>query len=246
MKASILILGATSAIAKGCAHSFAKLGYPLYLAGRNEKELDRMAADIKIRWQVPVICGYLDACDFESHEPFFNRVITEMPGLHGVLLAFGYMGDNQKAAENFEEAKMVIDINYTAACSILTPIAKFLEKKRNGWIIAISSPAGDRGRQSNYVYGSSKAGLDCYLAGLRNRLYSSGISVITIKPGFVDTSMTFGKKGIFLVADPNEIGEKITHTINGWRDTVYLPGFWRYILWVVCLIPEFIFKRLKI
>lgn len=246
MKTPILILGATSSIGRATALCLAAQGYPLFLAGRNEEELERIAADIRIRYGVVVKVGFFDALAYESHALFFQRVIAEMRDLEGVLLAFGSLGDATKAATNFAAAKELIDVNYSAACSILIQVADYFSVKKKGFIIAISSIAGDRGRQSNYVYGSTKAALSTFLEGLRNRLHPLGVRVITIKPGFVDTPMTYGKPGMFLVATPQEVAEGIVRALHGSADVVYLPRFWRLVAWTMKFIPECLFKRLKL
>jgi len=246
MTNAVLILGATSTIAKACAQGFAKKGFNLFLAGREEPELIRMAADIKIRFSVDVRYGVFDAENYASHGQFLENVIRQMNGLTGALLAFGYLGEPKKAIYDFEQAQKIININFTGACSILNLCANYFAKQNHGFIVAISSVAGDRGRQSNYLYGSAKAGLNVYLEGLRNRLHQHKVRVITIKPGFVDTKMTFGLPGMFLVASPQTIGEKIVHSLDHSKDTVYLPWFWRYIMLIIKSIPEFIFKRLKL
>jgi decaprenylphospho-beta-D-erythro-pentofuranosid-2-ulose 2-reductase len=246
MNPAILILGASSSIARSSAFAFASKGYSLYLAGRDLLDLERIAADIKVRYGVEAYYGYFDAEDFDSHEKFVQKVVSEMPRLHGVLLAFGTYQDQRKAAVDFKYAHKIIDINYTGACSILTWCGNYLGAKGTGFIIAISSVAGDRGRQSNYIYGSAKGGLTLFLQGLRNRLFHAGVRVITIKPGFVDTAMTFGVPKMFLVASPKDIGEKIAASINKKRDVIYLPWFWRFIMDIIKLIPERLFKRLKL
>jgi short-subunit dehydrogenase len=121
-----------------------------------------------------------------------------------------------------------------------------LERQESGFIVGISSVAGDRGRQSNYVYGSAKSGLTAFLQGLRNRLYPSGVHVMTVKPGFVDTAMTFGLPGLFLVANPQDVGEKLAASAEKGKDEVYIPGFWRYIMAIIKSIPERLFKTLKL
>lgn len=246
MKSGVLILGATSAIARASAQSFAVKGYPLYLAGRDVQELERIASDLKVRFQVDAKYGYFNAEEFAEHGSFFDDVVSEMGELEGVLLAFGDLGDQKKAISEFSAAKEIIDRNFTGACSILTYCANYLGNLGKGFIIGISSVAGDRGRQSNYVYGAAKGALNLFLQGLRNRLFQSGVRVITIKPGFVDTAMTFGLKGMFLVADPKKVGEKIVASLDHSGDVRYIPWFWRYIMLIIKSIPEFIFKRLKL
>lgn len=246
MTQPVLILGALSPIARASSNAFAAKGHPLYLAGRDVEEISRIASDIKIRYGVPVSYGKFDAHAYESHLPFLQAVVKEMGQLEGVLLAFGELGDQTQAAIDFDEAHRIIVSNYTGACSILTHCANYFGKMQKGFIIGISSVAGDRGRQSNYVYGSAKAGLTVFLQGLRNRLFHSGVRVITVKPGFVDTAMTFDKPGLPLVASPKYVGERIVKALDHSSDEIYLPWFWRIIMFIVRNVPEFIFKRLKL
>jgi len=244
MSGNVLILGATSAIARGTAAAFAARGNNLYLASRDIEELKRIAADLHVRYGVKVYYGLFDAEATATHAAFFQSVIQEMHELSGVVLAFGLLGD-QLAARDFNVAEKIIASNFTGAVSILSHCANHFEPLKRGFIIGISSVAGDRGRQSNYVYGAAKGALSLYLQGLRNRLFASGVRVVTIKPGFVDTAMTFGLPGLFLVASPQEIGKQIVQALNKSADVVYLPGFWRYIMLIIKHIPEAIFKRMK-
>lgn len=244
MSGNVLILGATSAIARGTAAAFAARGDDLYLASRDLEELKRIAADLHVRYGVKVSYGLFDAAATDTHPAFFLAVLKEMQGLSGVVLAFGLLGD-QMAAREFNLAEKIIASNFTGAVSILSLCANYFEPYKHGFIIGISSVAGDRGRQSNYVYGAAKGALSLYLQGLRNRLFPSGVRVITIKPGFVDTAMTFGLPGLFLVATPQTIGKQIVQTLNKSADVVYLPSFWRYIMLIIKHVPEPIFKRMK-
>jgi len=245
MKKAVLILGATSAIARATAAAFASQGASLYLASRDEEELRRISSDLQLRYGAEVHYGLFDAKATDTHEAFFLSVISVFPDLSGVVLAFGYLGD-QSAAQDFKEAAKIVTSNYTGAVSILGYCANHFESQRAGFIVGIASVAGDRGRQSNYVYGSAKGALSLYLQGLRNRLHASGVRVITIKPGFVDTAMTFGLPGLFLVASPQSIGKGIVAALGKSTDVVYLPWFWRYIMLIIRCIPEFIFKRMKL
>jgi decaprenylphospho-beta-D-erythro-pentofuranosid-2-ulose 2-reductase len=140
----------------------------------------------------------------------------------------------------------MVAVNYLGAMSVLDQCANLLATAGAGFIVGISSVAGDRGRQSNYYYGSAKAGLTAYLSGLRNRLSGQGVQVLTVKPGFVDTAMTYGLEGMFLVASPEDVGRQIVRAVEKRRNTVYLPWFWRYIMLIIRHIPEFLFKRLKL
>lgn len=245
MSEAVLILGATSAIARATAAAFAARGDALYLASRDLDELQRIAADLRLRYGVEVHCASFDAQATATHQEFFRSVVASMPNLSGVVLAFGYLGD-QLAARDFNVGAQVIASNFTGAASILSLCADHFESLQRGFIIGIASVAGDRGRQSNYVYGAAKGALSLYLQGLRNRLFPSGVRVITIKPGFVDTAMTYGLPGLFLIASPQDIGARIVASLGKPADVVYLPWFWRYIMLIIRLIPEPIFKRLKL
>jgi len=245
MSEYVLILGATSAIARATAAEFAARGAVLYLAARDEEELRRIAADIHLRYGTEVHHARFDAEATATHAAFFKSVVTAMPDLTGVVLAFGYLGD-QRAARDFDVGAIVIASNFTGAASILSQCANHFEALKSGFIIGITSVAGDRGRQSNYVYGAAKGALSLYLQGMRNRLYPSGVRVITVKPGFVDTAMTYGLPGIFLVASPQAIARRIVRALGKSADVVYLPWFWRYIMLIIKLIPEPIFKRMKL
>ena len=246
MKEPVLILGATSAIARHVAAAFAKRGHALFLAGRDAAEIERLVQDLQLRFRVEVMGGKFDAEDYPSHAEFLRQVLERMGQLHGVVVAFGYLGEQERAARNFAECERIIARNFTGAVSILNHCAGYLERRRAGFIIGISSVAGDLGRQSNYLYGSAKAGFSVYLEGLRNRLFPAGVRVLTVKPGFVDTPMTFGLPRLFLVASPEEVGEGIVRALRRGNEVVYLPWFWRWVMLVLRLIPDRIRKRLKL
>lgn len=246
MSGPVLILGATSAIARGTAAAFARRGHSLYLAGRDLEELRRDAADLGIRYGVEVRFGSFDAEATEHHTAFLERISSEMGELAGVLVAFGYLGDQAKAAADFAETLAIINRNFIGAVSILNLCAARMEQRGSGFIAGIASVAGDRGRQSNYTYGAAKGAFALYLQGLRNRLFPAGVRVLTVKPGFVDTGMTFGMPGLFLVATPAAVGERIARAAERGRDVLYVPWFWRYIMLIITHIPERIFKRLKL
>lgn len=246
MKKTVLILGATSAIARAVAGALAKEGYPLFLGGREKEELERIAQDLKIRYKVNVLYDFFDASQYEQNDTFFNKVLEETHGLDGVVMAFGTLGEHQKAIYNFPECMDILNRNFVGACSILSLCANYMEKEKRGFIVGISSVAGDRGRQSNYIYGAAKGGLSIFLQGLRNRLYHSNVHVMTVKPGFVDTAMTFGSPNLFLVATPEYVGESIVNSLKKGRNEIYVPWYWRYIMGVIKSIPESLFKKLKL
>jgi decaprenylphospho-beta-D-erythro-pentofuranosid-2-ulose 2-reductase len=246
MPEAVLILGATSAIARHVAASFAARGRPVFLAGRNVAEVERLAADLRIRYGVEAAFGRFEAEDYEGHHEFLRGVVRRMGDLEGVVLAFGYLGEQEAAEKEMEETFRVIDRNFTGAVSILNQCAGFFETRRGGFVVAVSSVAGDVGRQSNYLYGAAKGGLNVYLQGLRARLYGAGVRVVTVKPGFVDTPMTYGRPKLFLVASPREVGERIARAAERGGDVVYVPWFWRFIMLALKLTPEAVRKRLKL
>lgn len=246
MKRPVLILGATSAIARATANALAEKGYSLYLASRDEQELGRIAQDLRVRYHTDVQTGFYDIDNLERNPLFFQQVLQRTGELEGVILAIGELGKQTAAIHDFNEAEKIIRRNYVGACAILTPCADYMEKLKKGFIVAITSVAGDRGRQSNYVYGSAKGGLTIFLQGLRNRLSASGVQVMTVKPGFVDTAMTFGLPGMFLVAQPSQVGNAIVRGIEKKKNEIYVPWFWSTIMGVIKCIPERLFKNMKL
>jgi short-subunit dehydrogenase len=240
----ILIIGAKSDIAKATAREYAKHGYDLYLAARNTGELQTFAQDIITRTQREVRLAELDILDFDSHQAFYDS-LEEKP--LGVICAAGYLGDQKRAQSDFTESRKIIDTNYTGVVSLLNIIADDFETRRNGFIVGISSVAGDRGRKSNYIYGSAKAALSAYLSGLRNRLCDSQVHVLTVKPGFVATSMTEGMAlPEKLTAQPEEVAEDIFVAQQKGRDILYTKWFWKYIMMIIKMIPEWKFKTMSI
>ncbi|MDH5657084.1 MAG: SDR family oxidoreductase [Spirochaetia bacterium] len=241
---TILILGASSDIAKAAALRFAQEKFNVILAGRDIQNLKIEAKDLSIRHSVEVKAAEFDALKFKSHSAFYSALKIS-PDV--VLCAVGILGDQTRSEENFDHAKLIIDTNYTGCVSILNIIAEDFKNKKSGTIIGISSVAGDRGRQSNYTYGSAKAAFSSYLSGLRNRLYKSGVHVITVKPGFVRTRMTEGMKlpGL-LTADPSQAAGDIYRAWKKGKNEIYTRWFWKYIMRIIIHIPEGIFKKLNL
>ncbi|HEY9869566.1 MAG TPA: SDR family oxidoreductase [Candidatus Obscuribacterales bacterium] len=243
---SVLILGATSAVARSLAACFAREGARLYLAGRDAFEVERVAADLSVRFGVEARWGRFEATEYGAHQQFFDEVVGSMGGLDAVVSAMGELGDQGLAEADFNHARAIMESNYNGPASILTYAAGYLEKRGGGLIIGISSVAGDRGRRSNYVYGSAKGAFSLFLQGLRNRLSACGVKVMTVKPGFMDTKMTFGRTGMFLVAKPEDVAETIFKAAGSGVDVLYVPWFWRWIMLIIKLIPEPVFKRMKL
>ncbi len=242
-----LILGANSAIAKAVADLLAQKGDELYLASRNHEETERFASHLRVKYGVRTHADHFDATAYDTHGPFVGRVLERMGEIDRVLIAFGYLGDQERAVRDFNEARRIIEINYVGAVSVLTHIVPYMERRGKGVIAAISSVAGDRGRASNFPYGSAKGGLSIYLSGLRSRLFRKGVRVVTIKPGFVDTPMTahlnLPKR---LVSKPERVARDIVRAMERGGDVVYTPWYWGVIMGIIRAIPEPIFKRLNL
>jgi short-subunit dehydrogenase len=249
MAEKVLILGASSGIARSLARVMAERGVELVLAGRRIDDLEKDASDLRIRSGAKASVERFEALDFDDHPRFYRRAEEKAGGpFDGVVLAYGTMIDQEKTEKDFAEARRTLEVNLTSAISILNVAANEMESRKSGWIAAISSVAADRGRQSNYTYGASKAGLSAYLSGLRNRLHQSGVHVLEVKPGFVDTPMTRGllDPSSPLVAAPDTVARAIDRAIRARRNVVYTPWFWRGIMTTIRSIPESIFKRLKL
>jgi decaprenylphospho-beta-D-erythro-pentofuranosid-2-ulose 2-reductase len=241
----LLILGGNSEVAEAVARKFAQeVKANIYLASRDLDPLQKQANDLKIRYQIMAQPFFFDAVDFSSHEEFYHSLD---PKPDGVLLAFGYLGDQAKAQEDFQEAKQIIDTNFLGAVSILEIVARDFARRGHGFIIGISSVAGERGRQSNYIYGAAKGALSIYLSGLRNRLHKRGVRVITVLPGFIHTKMTehldLPEK---LMAETHEVAEDIYIAYKKGEEIIYTKWLWRWIMAIIKIIPEKIFKRLKL
>ncbi|HMQ53136.1 MAG TPA: SDR family oxidoreductase [Anaerolineae bacterium] len=241
---NVLILGAVSDIAQALAHKYGQEGYSLTLAARKASRLDEAVTDLQIRYRVPVQAVEFDALAFDGHAGFYASLAPQ-PDV--VIVVFGYLGEQKKAEHDFAEAKAIIDTNYTGVVSILNIVANDFERRRAGTIIGISSVAGDRGRGSNYVYGSAKAGFTAYLSGLRNRLAKAGVHVLTVKPGFVRTKMTAGLPLPGPVtARPEQVAADVFKADRGKANQVYSLWMWRYVMLIIRHIPEPIFKRMSL
>ena len=240
----VLIIGAKSDIAKATAREYAKHGYDLYLAARNSEELEEFAKDVITRTQRTVKLLELDILNYKSHQAFYDN-LDEKP--LGVISAIGYLGDQEKAQSDFDEAQQIMDSNYTGVVSLFNIITDDFEKRRSGFMVGISSVAGDRGRESNYIYGSAKAALTAYLSGLRNRLYDAQVNVLTVKPGFVATKITEDMDlPDRLIAQPEEVAEDIYKAQQKGKSVLYTKWIWRWMILIIKMIPEWKFKGMSI
>jgi short-subunit dehydrogenase len=242
-----LVLGASSAIARAFARVAASEGADVILAGRDRDDLDKSAADVALRSGRRATVLDFDALDYPSHETVIARAREAAgAGTLNIFIAFGTMPAQAEIDRDVKLAFRTIESNYTGAVSILQAAAPVLEAQKRGAVVVLSSVAGDRGRIKNYVYGSAKAGLTAYLQGLRARLFRSGVGVTTVKPGFVDTAMTFGLPGMFLVASPESVARACLAAARRGKEEIYFPFFWWGIMMIIRNIPERIFKRLSI
>ncbi len=231
-------------MAVATAKVYAEQEWNLILAARNPTELDRIKADLLVRYSVEIETVTFEATDFSRHRNFISGLKHE-PSVS--ILFFGTLGNHQQAIENWEESRQILDVNFTGAASILHELANYYKKKGSGTIVGVSSVAGERGRQSNYVYGSAKAGLTAYLSGLRNRLYKFGVHVVTVKPGFVDTKMTADiDTPKPLTASPMQVAKSIYKAVAKKRDVIYVLPAWSLIMKNIKLIPEAIFKKMSL
>jgi short-subunit dehydrogenase len=249
MSENIVVVGANSGIAEALCRLLAERGCRLILAGRNLDQLERQAADLRIRYRAEVAIESFEALDFCSHPSFVDRCVRHFArDVTGFIVCYGYLPIQEETQRDGVTLRKAIDTNFTSVACLLNAAAAYLETRKAGYLAAISSVAGDRGRQSNYAYGAAKAGLSSYLQGLRNRGHHAGFRVLTIKPGMVDTPMTAGivKAGSPLVSSPARVAQDIDRALRNRRDVIYTPGYWYYIMSIICNIPERLFKRLRL
>jgi short-subunit dehydrogenase len=242
----ILVLGATSGIAEATCRIWAEQGAELFLVARNAEKLAAVAADLKLRGASFVDTAVADLDDTTIHGALLAHAVNSLTGMDIAYLALGILGDQPRAEQEFDHAAQIIHTNFVAPVSLLTWLANYCVQRHSGVLAVLSSVAGDRGRKSNYVYGSSKAGLSAFLAGLRNRVDREGVTVMTIKPGPVKTAMTAGMKGAEKFADVKKVAATIVKAIDKRVDVLYVPSIWLPIMLIIRHIPDRIFKKLNL
>jgi decaprenylphospho-beta-D-erythro-pentofuranosid-2-ulose 2-reductase len=241
---TVLLLGASSDIGYAIAEKFAAHQFGVQLAGRSLPHLQTLQSDLNIRFNVPVSIHSFDAVSFSTHHSFYEQ-LNPKPDI--TICAFGYMEDNEKAFADWAITENIIHTNYTGAVSILNIIAADYASRKTGIIAGISSVAGERGRQGNFIYGSAKAGFTAYLSGLRNRFYPDGVHVLTVLPGFVKTKMTAGLSlPAKLTATPEQVAVDVFKAIQKKKNIIYTKWFWKWIMLIIKNIPESIFKKKKL
>ncbi len=245
MSQTWILLGATSSMARAFARALAARGDSILLAGRDMADLKRLATDCAARG-----AAMAEAVKFDARNPAgFAAIIARAARQDGQISAAVFVGSmpEQSAIDAAPELiEGTVSDSFTGPAMFLQRLAPEIEARGGGTIVGIGSVAGDRGRIGNYVYGAAKAGFHTYLSGLRNRLTRAGGHVVTVKPGFVDTAMTWGLPGMFLVAAPEQVARDILRAVDRKKDVIYTPFFWRYIMLIIRMIPEFIFKKMSV
>ncbi|MAM60790.1 SDR family oxidoreductase [Maritimibacter sp. UBA3975] len=245
MSETWIILGATSSMARAFGRAVAERGATVILAGRDMDDLKGAAVDLTARGAEAA-----EAVRFDARDPAtFGPIIEKAEAQEGVINAAVFVGSMPEQAAVDSDPALIegtVTDSYIGPARFLHMLAPVMEARAGGTVVGIGSVAGDRGRLSNYVYGSAKAGFHTYLAGLRNRLNRSGAHVVTVKPGFVDTAMTWGIEGMFLVADPADVAAEILKAVEKKKNVIYTPFFWRIIMTIIKSVPEPIFKKLSI
>lgn len=241
------IFGVTSRIGRELALRFAERNIPVWVGARDLSEAERIAADVRVRTGVTAIAGTFDARDADAMPALVERIERELGPLTNAVLVFGDMGDTAPGeALTATDIKRIIEVNYLGAAALAEALAQSMATRKRGTLAALGSVAGDRGRQSNYAYGSAKGALALFLQGLRNRYFAQGVHVLTVKLGFIDTRMTWGMKTKIPVGTPEDASRAIVEAMERKKDEIYWPPFWRGIMGIIKAIPEVGFKRLSL
>jgi hypothetical protein len=239
----VLIVGATSAIAQATARRFAAEGDALFLVGRDGSRLEEVAEDLEARGAARVATFVMDADDLDAHAGMIDAAETELDGFDVALIAYGTLPDQSACQQQVALAVRAWHTNAVSPMALITRLIRRFESRRGGTLAVISSVAGDRGRKANYVYGSAKAALSTFLEGLRHRLHGSGVHVLTVKPGLVDTPMTASFDKGALWSTPERVAQDIHQAIRRRRDVCYTPPFWGFVMLGIRTMPRWLFKR---
>jgi len=246
MPRRILILGATSAIASAVARELLASHAQFFLVARNTEKLDSVRKDLLTRGAGAVTTCVLDLDNTAAHEQMFSAALQALGSIDLALIAYAVSGNQNEAQTSATAAAAILHTNFISTVSLITWLANYFENAHRGTLAVISSVAGDRGRKSNYVYGASKGALNVFLDGVRNRIDRAGVQVLTVRPGFVSTPMTAHLPQGPLFASPAHVAKGIVKAVAANKDVVYVPGFWRPIMFIIRSIPEFVFKKLNL
>jgi len=243
----IAIFGATSAIAQAVARVYAARGARFFLVARDAAKLDAVHADLLARGAAQSRAQAADLSRIAELPELVDAAAGALAGIDVALIAHGVLPDQVRCQQSFEEAERALNVNFTSAASLVHELVNSFEKRGTGMVVALGSVAGDRGRQSNYVYGAAKGALALYLQGVRHRVHGTGVRVVTVKPGFVDTPMTAGFTKGALWATPERVARDIVRAIDaGASREIYVPGFWRAIMAIIRAVPERLFVRTRL
>ncbi len=243
----IVALGALSAMCKATLRLYAEEGARIVIAGRGEDRLKALATDLEARGAHQVVTWDTDLTGCADPRAELARMTSAIGGMDGVLLFYGTLGDNAKAEKDMSEARSILHTNFTSAAEWCLAAADLIESQSHGSLVVVGSVAGDRGRQSNYIYGAAKGGLGLLVQGIAHRLVRCGGNAVVIKPGFVDTPMTASiAKGGPLWAKPEAVAQIIKRAATRHSPVVYAPGFWRWIMLAIRAVPTPVFHKTKL
>ena len=243
---NVVVFGATSGIAQAICRLLSERRCRFFLVARDAAKLASVAADLEVRGAVVAGVRQADLADTGAHAELVAAAWQQLGSVDAAIIAHGILGDQKEAERSWDEAAAILNINFISVASLVTHLANAFEKQGSGRLVAIGSVAGDRGRKTNYVYGSAKAAVETLLQGVRHRLAPKGIGVLLVKPGFVDTPMTAHLPRSPLFASADKVARGIVSAMDSGKSTVYVPFFWRPIMLIVRLLPERIFNRLSL
>jgi len=243
---SVLVLGGGSDIAVATCRKFAPHATKIVLAARKPEACDAASADLRTAGATEVHAVVFDATDYTSHEQFVRSTFDRFGDFDLVLVAFGVLGDQERAEHDPAAALEIVQTNFTGPVSVSVPLVERLRTQGHGTLVLLSSVAGERVRRSNFVYGSSKAGADGFYQGLASALASTGVHVMIVRPGFVHTKMTTGMKAAPLSVSADAVADAIVNGIGRGREVVWVPSTMRYVMSALRHVPTVVFRRLPI
>lgn len=241
-KNTVLILGATSTVASDIARIYAREGKKLYLIGRSPQKLEKLTEELKDN-----VIG-TKILDFQKTKSLENEIQDSLKKIDRIdiaIIAHGDLGDQLKSEKKFEHALKIFEINCLSTIALIIPLANHLEKQNHGKLVTIGSVAGERGRPRNYTYGAAKGSVRLYLQGLRSRLWKTNVSIHYIKMGPVDTPMTIDHKKNFSFTTSPKAAQGIVNAIKKGKPEAFVPKYWCLVMFMVKVMPEYIFQRLK-
>jgi len=242
----VAIIGASSGIGRAVANIFAENKHNVICSSRDENELDSLVSDLRIRYDIKAYAVAVDLTNNLSIKKFIKRSYELFKTIDCCIVTAAVVDSVDKPYYDEEELINTTNANYTGIALTLNEISRRMAGGNSGVIMCLSSVAGDRGRQSNFIYGASKSALITYLQGLRMKMFKHNVHVITILPGYIDTIMAYGRVQDCLAVSPQYAARKIYKLVKSNRNIVYIPPVWWLIMKIIKLIPEAIFKRLSL